>query len=79
MARDGNAAYTVRIVPRSFYMSNDDWHATVTRNSDGKELWFISDWLWLLKWKTRRAGLDRAFAWSDRYEAKLARVEEFSV
>lgn len=73
-----DAAYTVRIVRRSLLMTNDDWHATVTRRSDGKELVFIAAFLWLIKWRVRRAALDRAFHRSDDYERKVARVREFA-
>jgi hypothetical protein len=69
--------YTVRIIRRSFYMTNDDWHATVTRDRDGKQLIFIAAFLWLLKWRVRRSALERAFKSSDSYERKIAEVREY--
>ncbi len=72
-------AYSVKIVPRSFAMCPDDWHATVVRKSDGKELVFISDYLRVLCWKTRRRALDRTFRRHDRWEAKMAAVREFCI
>lgn len=71
-------AYEVKVIPRESYMTSDDWHATVTRKSDGKQLIFISDFLRLLRWKIRRTALDRAFARLDRHEARMARVEEYT-
>jgi len=68
----------VRIVYRSSYMGPDDWHATVTRRSDGKELVWISAWHWLLRWKLRRSALDRAFRRSDAYERKASRVRTYA-
>lgn len=70
--------YSVRIISRPSYMGPDDYHATATRLADGKELVFIGEWLWLLKLRVRRAALDRAFRSSDRYEAKMSKVREFT-
>lgn len=72
------AAYNVRIIKRPSMMGRDDYHATVTRNSDGKQLIFISDYLRLLRWKTRRPALDRAFARQARYEESVHKVREFN-
>lgn len=55
----------------------DDYHATVTRLSDGQELVWIAGWMWLLKLKIRRGALDRAFRDFDKREYKLSEVEEF--
>lgn len=72
-------AYSIKIVMRDgMGQVNDDWHATITRLSDGKQLVSIAAWLWLLKWRTRRAALDRSFARVDRHDAKLAKIRERS-
>lgn len=69
--------YDVRIVPRDGAgQINDDWHATVTRRSDGKEMLFIARYRWLIEWKTRREALDRHYRVRDRHDAKMARVED---
>lgn len=68
--------YDVRIVARGFQQSADDYHATVTRRSDGVALIWTAAWRWLLKWRVRRGALDRAFARYDERQAKLA-MEEF--
>lgn len=66
-------SYHVKIVMRDGQgQVADDYHATVTRTSDGEQLIFISRWCWLLEWKTRRSALDRAFARSDKRRAKLS-------
>lgn len=69
--------YNVRIVRRNFQQSADDYHATVTRLSDGVELIWTNKFRWLLKWHTRRRKLDRWFARYDKRQEKLAEVEEF--
>lgn len=69
--------YKVKIIMRDGDgQVGDDWHATITRLSDGKQIVSIAAWLWLLKWRTRRAALDRAFARVDRHDTKLAEVRE---
>jgi hypothetical protein len=75
-AKHIDAVYHVRVVMRDNIMSSDDYHATVTRLSDDTQLVFISDWLWLLNWRTRRKALDRAFNRYDRHKRKLAAIEE---
>jgi hypothetical protein len=70
--------YDVRVIARSSCMGPDDYHATVTRRDDGKELVFIGEWMWLLRLRLRRSALDRAFRASDRHEERIARVREFS-
>lgn len=67
--------YYREIVRRSFSQSRDDYHATVTRLSDKTELWFISPFKWMLKLKTRRRALDRAFKGYDKYQAKLGKKD----
>lgn len=69
--------YDVRIIRRSFQQTVDDYHATVTRRSDGLELIWTSRWLWLLKRKVRRRALERYFKQHDEYQEKLAEVLEF--
>ena len=69
--------YDIKIVRRQFDQTSDDWHATVTRLSDGKQLLFIRAWLRLLKWQTRRAALDRAFRRADAYERDGQRTKEY--
>lgn len=55
--------------------TKDDYHATVTRLIDETQLVFLSDYKWVLKWKTRRKALDRAFERFDKRELKLAKKE----
>lgn len=65
--------YEVRIIRRDFQgQTRDDFHATVTRIADDDQLIFISDYLWLLKWKTRKPALDRAFKRADKHQRKMA-------
>lgn len=71
-------SYNVRIVRRHFQQSRDDYHATVTRLSDGKELIWTNSFRWLLKWHTRRRALDRWFDRYDKRQKKLADVQEFT-
>lgn len=71
--------YRIKIIRRDFQgQTRDDYHATVTRLSDGLKLVWIADWRWLLKWKTRQKALDRAFENYDKHQAKLEEVEEFT-
>lgn len=72
------AKYNVRIVRRNFEQSADDYHATVTRLSDGVEMIWTNKYRWMLKWHTRRKKLDRWFAKRDKRQEKLADVQEFS-
>lgn len=69
--------YNIRIVKRSFQQTADDYHATVTRLSDGAELIWTNKFRWFLKWHTRRKNLDRWFTKRDKRQEKLAEVEEF--
>jgi hypothetical protein len=69
--------YHIKIVRRDFQgQTADDYHATVTRLSDGQELIWIASWKWLLKLKIRRGALDRAFKGFDKRQWKLSQVEE---
>lgn len=69
--------YDVRITMRDGNgQTSDDYHASVKRLSDGVELTWISEWLWLLNWKVRRKALKRAFARYDKRQSKLADVRE---
>lgn len=68
--------YEVEIIMRDFQgQTRDDYHATVTRLSDGEQLVFISDWKWMLKLKTSRWRLDREFKYHDHRKKKLAKKE----
>lgn len=70
--------YHIKIVRRDFQgQTGDDYHATVTRISDGQELVWMATWKWVLKLKVRRGALDRAFKDFDTRQAKLSDVEEF--
>lgn len=71
--------YRIKIIRRNFQcqLARDDYHATVTRISDGSELVWMATWKWLLKLKIRRRALDRAFEGFDKRQAKLSAVEEF--
>jgi hypothetical protein len=56
---EGRKKYHIRIIRRDFQgQTADDYHATVTRLSDGTELVWMAPWKWLLKLKTRRAALE---------------------
>jgi hypothetical protein len=71
--------YKIKIVAREGQGDDyDDYHATVTRISDGAELIWIATFKWFLKYKLRRANLDRAFFHYDRRKAKLLKTEEFT-
>lgn len=71
--------YDVRIIMRDGAgQTKDDYRATVTRNSDGVELVWISDYRWLLKLKIRRKALDKHFRRYDKRQVKLAEVESIS-
>lgn len=70
--------YHIKIIRRDgMGQTSDDYHATVTRLSDGQELVWIATWKWVLKLKVRRGALDRAFRNFDDHEWKLSEVEEF--
>lgn len=70
--------YQINLIRREFQgQAKDDYHAVVTR-LDGKQLIFIADWKWLVKWRTRRKALDRAFRRSDKHDAKLSEVEWYT-
>lgn len=70
--------YHIKIVKRDFQgQTADDYHATVTRLSDGTELVWMATFKWWLKIKIRRGSLDRAFKGYDKRKAKLSEVEEF--
>jgi hypothetical protein len=69
--------YHIKIIRRDFQgQTADDYHATVTRISDGSQLVWIATWKWLLNLKIRRRALDRAFEGFDKRQAKLLAVEE---
>lgn len=69
--------FEVRIVMRDGQgQTKDDYHATVTRERDGTQLIFISDYRWLLKWKLRKPALRRAFRRCDRDFEKQRDAEE---
>ena len=57
--------------------TKDDFHATVTRISDGKQLVIIRDWRWRMHMALRRKPLDRAFKRMDRRDRKLAEGKRF--
>lgn len=70
--------YDIQIIMRNGAgQTNDDYHATVTRRSDGVELIWISRWRWLLKKKVRRRALDKFFKQYDERQKKFAEVLEF--
>jgi hypothetical protein len=76
---DQSNRYEVRIVPRDgMGRTLNDWHATVTRRSDGAQLVFIAEWRWLLNLQCTRYHLDRSFRSLDQRRTKMARVSEFS-
>lgn len=70
--------YRIKIIRRDLQQAGDDYHATVTRVSDGERLVFISPWKWWLKFRTRRWLLDREFKYYDKRAKKLAQVEELT-
>lgn len=71
--------YSIKIVVRDHQgQLKDDYHATVTRHSDGKQLIYIAPWRWLLKIKTRRKTIERDFKYVDKREKKLAEVENIT-
>jgi chloramphenicol 3-O-phosphotransferase len=70
-----DSGYHVKIVMRDgMGQTRDDYHATITRLSDGLQLISISDYRWLLGWRTRRKAIERSFARADRHQEKLDRV-----
>lgn len=76
MTDSDNGGYFIKIVVRDHQgQIKDDYHATVTRLSDGKQLVYISGWRWVLKIQTRRKALDRDFKHAEKREKKLAKVE----
>jgi hypothetical protein len=79
-SKTGETRYDIKIVRRQFWTVSDDWHATITRRSDGKKLFRERTWLWLLKLELRPVSrLDRMFAAAERYEAEALRTVEWSV
>lgn len=76
MEIDQDGKYYREIIRRDLQQSRDDFHATVTRLSDQTQLIFISGYKWLLKLKTRRKALDRAFKDYDKRKKKLSKVEK---
>jgi hypothetical protein len=73
---DQDGKYYREIIQRDgMGQTKDDYHATVTRLIDESQLVFLSDYKWLLKWKTRRKALDRAFDRFDKRELKLAKKD----
>jgi hypothetical protein len=78
MPDDNEELYHVKIIRRDFQgQTSDDYHATVTRISDGKQIVLISAWKWFLKLRTRRRLLDREYNYYDKREKKLAKTDEF--
>lgn len=76
MDASGGEFYVVKIIARDgLGQTRDDWHATVTRGSDKKQLVFISDYKWLLKWKTRLKALERAYQYADKHDRKMAQED----
>lgn len=72
--------YSIRITMRDFQgQIADDYHATVTRSSDGIELIWISGWFWFLKWQLKPRKIDRAFKRYDKRQEKLSRKEEYTI
>jgi hypothetical protein len=69
--------YDVKIVRRGHGQVGDDWHATITRKSDGKQAIQIASFRWLILRRTRRAALDRLWRRIDRREQAIAEVREF--
>lgn len=72
--------YKITIVQRDGGgQTSDDYHATVTRLSDGKQLIFIAEWKWWLKnVKLHPRRIATAFKQRDARDKKLAEVEEFT-
>lgn len=71
--------YHVKIIRRDGAgQTPDDYHATVTRLSDGTELVFINATKWILKLRTCRWLLDREFKYHDKRQVKLDEIEEFT-
>lgn len=67
-------SYEVTVVPRDgMGQVADDWHATITRS----QAVCIARWRWLLRWRTRRAALDRDFRRLDRHAVKLGAGESY--
>lgn len=71
--------YNIVIVRREFQQSSDDYHATVSRLTDGVEIIRTASWRWLLKWRVRRKALDRAYRRHDNHQRWLAKREEYTV
>lgn len=69
--------YHVHIIMRNFHgQISDDYHATVTRLSDGVGLIFMNRWKWILNWMIRPKAIDRAFKRYDKRQKKLAQIED---
>jgi hypothetical protein len=72
--------YDVTIIPRAFQGGGKgDYHATVTRLTDGAELIFISNWKWRIEAKTKRRYIEKAFARYDKEQLKQGHTRKFSV
>jgi hypothetical protein len=70
--------YFVEIIRRDgLGQTSDDYHATVTRESDNNQLVFISRWRWLLKLRTRRRLLEREFRYYKKRRKKLDKVDQY--
>lgn len=75
-----NGDYHIRIVMRDGQsQTNDDYHATVSRRSDGVELIWISQYLWVLNLRLRTRAINRAFKRYDKRQKKLDEVREFEL
>lgn len=70
--------YKIKIIRRDLQQAGDDYHATVTRVSDGKQLVFISKFKFWLKFRTSRRLLDREYKYYAKREKKLAKTEELT-
>jgi hypothetical protein len=72
--------YNIKIIMRDGGgQTYDDYHATVTRLSDGEVLLWVNRWKWVLKLHLRRKNLDKQFAIYDKTKAKLAQKEEYKL
>lgn len=73
--------YSIRIIKRDGQgQTRDDFHATVTRLADGKQLVFTSDFKpWLKRVLLRQSHIEAEFRYLDMEEEELNKVEEFRI
>lgn len=77
MSQRIDPVYDVKIICRSGDgQVADDWHATITRRSDGKRAVEVASMAWLILYPTRRKALDRTFRWIDKRDQKMVEVKE---